>query len=265
MGEFAQLIQNIMEHKENFIVGIHPVTEALETGKEIEKVMFRQGMDGPQFKVLLDILKNKGIQVQFAPQERLNRLTKANHQGVIAFLPQIEYVSLEKFTIPEDNTGALPLVLTGALPLVLILDGISDVRNFGAIARSAECAGAKGIILPAKGSANVNADSIKTSAGALLRIPVCKVSNVREAIYFLKEAGYTIFAANEKAESTIYQVNFKVPTAIILGSEDKGVSRSAMELSDHHVKIPMEGQISSLNVSAAAAVIQFEIVRQRSV
>ena len=246
-----------MEHNENFIVGIHPVTEALESGKEIEKVMFRQGMDGPQFRVLLDTLRDKGIQVQFAPQERLNRLTKANHQGVIAFLPQVEYVTLEKFTIPEENTGALPLVL--------ILDGISDVRNFGAIARSAECAGAKGIILPAKGSANVNADSIKTSAGALLRIPVCKVSNVREAIYFLKEAGYTIFASNEKAESTIYQANFKVPVAIILGSEDKGVSKSAMELSDFQVKIPMEGQISSLNVSAAAAVIQFEIVRQRGV
>ena len=246
-----------MEQKENFIVGIHPVTEALESNKEIEKVMFRQGMDGPQFRTLLDILKNRGIQVQFAPPERLNRLTKANHQGVIAFLPQVDYVTLEKFTIPEENSGSLPLVL--------ILDGISDVRNFGAIARSAECAGAMGIILPAKGSANVNADSIKTSAGALLRIPVCKVSNVREAIYFLKEAGYTIFASTEKAQSTIYQADFKVPAAIILGSEDKGVSKSAMDLCDHQIRIPMEGHISSLNVSAAAAVIQFEVVRQRSV
>lgn len=246
-----------MEQNENFIVGIHPVTEALESNKDIEKVMFRQGMDGPVFRVLLDQLRDKGIQVQFAPQERLNRLTKANHQGVIAFLPQVEYVSLDKFAISEEKTGALPLVL--------ILDGISDVRNFGAIARSAECAGAQGIILPAKGSATVNADSIKTSAGALLRIPVCKVSNVREAIYFLKEAGYTIFASTEKAESTIYQADFKVPAAIILGSEDKGVSKSAMDLSDKHIRIPMAGQISSLNVSAAASVIQFEIVRQRSV
>ncbi|MFA6769943.1 MAG: 23S rRNA (guanosine(2251)-2'-O)-methyltransferase RlmB [Bacteroidales bacterium] len=246
-----------MEQKQNFIVGIHPVTEALESDKNIEKVMFRQGMEGPQFRVLLDQLRDKGIQVQFAPQERLNRLTKANHQGVIAFLPQIEYVTLDKFTISEKERDTLPLVL--------ILDGISDVRNFGAIARSAECAGAHGIILPAKGSASVNADSIKTSAGALLRIPVCKVSNVREAIFFLKAGGYTIFSSTERAESTIYQANFKVPTAIILGSEDRGVSRSALELSDHHVRIPMAGQISSLNVSAAASVILFEILRQRSV
>lgn len=246
-----------MEQEQNFIVGIHPVMEALESDKNIEKVMFRQGMDGPQFRVLLDLLKNKGIQVQFAPQERLNRLTKAIHQGVIAFLPQVDYVSLDKFAIPSEATANLPLVL--------ILDGISDVRNFGAIARSAECSGAQGIILPAKGSASVNADSIKTSAGALLRIPVCKVSNIREAIYFLKEAGYTIFASSERAESTIYQADFKVPAAIILGSEEKGVSRSALELSDHQIRIPMAGQISSLNVSAAASVILFETLRQRGV
>lgn len=246
-----------MEQDQNFIVGIHPVMEALESDKNIEKVMFRQGMDGPQFRVLLDLLRDKGIQVQFAPQERLNRLSKANHQGVIAFLPQVEYVSLDKFTISTEPSSNLPLVL--------ILDGISDVRNFGAIARSAECSGAQGIILPAKGSASVNADSIKTSAGALLRIPVCKVSNIREAIFFLKEAGYTIFASSERAESTIYKTDFKVPAAIILGSEEKGVSRSALELSDQHIRIPMAGQISSLNVSAAASVILFETLRQRSV
>lgn len=246
-----------MENKENFIVGIHPVTEALESNKNIEKVMFRQGMDGPQFRALLDQLRVRDIKVQFAPQERLNRLTKANHQGVIAFLPQIEYATLEKFSIPEEGSDTLPLVL--------ILDGISDVRNFGAIARSAECAGAQGIILPAKGSATVNADSIKTSAGALLRIPICKVSNVREAIFFLKAAGYKIFASTEKAQATIYQTDFKVPAAIILGSEDRGVSKSALDLSDQHIRIPMAGKISSLNVSAAAAIVQFEVVRQRSV
>ncbi|MDD2584410.1 MAG: 23S rRNA (guanosine(2251)-2'-O)-methyltransferase RlmB [Bacteroidales bacterium] len=244
------------ETKENFIVGIHPVTEALESNKNIEKVMFRQGMDGPQFRALLDQLRKREIQVQFAPQERLNRLSKANHQGVIAFLPQIEYVTLEKFTIPEEGSSTLPLVL--------ILDGISDVRNFGAIARSAECAGAQGIILPAKGSATVNADSIKTSAGALLRVPICKVSNVREAIFFLQATGYKIFASTEKAQTTIYQADFKVPAAIILGSEDRGVSKSALDLSDQQIRIPMVGQISSLNVSAAAAIIQFEVLRQRT-
>jgi len=246
-----------MEQTDNFIFGIHPVLEALDSKKKIEKVLFRQGLEGPQFRILLDKLRDRGIQVQFAPVEKLNYLTRSNHQGVIAFLANVDYVSLEEMTSLADKSGSKPLLL--------ILDGISDVRNFGAIARSAECAGAHGIIVPAKGSATVSADSVKTSAGALLRIPVAKVSNIREAIYFLKESGYQIVATTERAEKSIYQSSFTGATAIILGSEEKGVSGSSLALSDLQVKIPMAGSIGSLNVSAAASVMLFEVLRQRIV
>ncbi|MDP3436585.1 MAG: 23S rRNA (guanosine(2251)-2'-O)-methyltransferase RlmB, partial [Bacteroidales bacterium] len=241
----------------NFIFGIHPVLEALDSKKKIEKVLFRQGLEGPQFRILLDKLRDRGIQVQFAPVEKLNYLTRSNHQGVIAFLANVDYVTLEEMNSDAEKSGTKPLIL--------ILDGISDVRNFGAIARSAECAGAHGIIVPAKGSATVSADSVKTSAGALLRIPVAKVSNIREAIYFLKESGYQIVATTERAEKSIYQTSFTGATAIILGSEERGVSGSSLTLSDIQVKIPMAGSIGSLNVSAAASVILFEVLRQRIV
>ncbi len=246
-----------MDQTNNFIFGIHPLLEALESGKKIEKVLFRQGFDGPQFHQLLDKLRERSIQVQFVPYEKLNALTRSNHQGVIAFIAIVDYVSLEEMTESARERGKTPLIL--------ILDGISDVRNFGAIARSAECAGADGIILPAKGSAGINADSVKTSAGALMRIPVSKVSNIREAIFFLKQYGYSVVSASERASQSIYEADFKGATAIILGSEEKGVSSSALSLSDSHVKIPMNGTIGSLNVSSAAAIILFEAVRQRFV
>ncbi|MHC1778651.1 MAG: 23S rRNA (guanosine(2251)-2'-O)-methyltransferase RlmB [Bacteroidales bacterium] len=246
-----------MEIADNYIFGIHPVLEALESKRKIEKVLFKQGIEGPQFRMLLEKLKNLDIQVQFAPIEKLNSITRSNHQGVIAFIANVDYISIEDMMkIAESKESS---------PLILILDGVSDVRNFGAIARSAECAGANGIIVPAKGSAAVNADSVKTSAGALLRIPVSKVSNVREAIFYLKESGYKIIASSEKAEKTIYEESYKSPVAIILGSEEKGVSQSAIAISDSQVRIPMAGVIGSLNVSAAASVILFEVLRQRSV
>lgn len=246
-----------MEKADNYIFGIHPVLEALESKRKIEKVLFKQGIEGPQFRMLLEKLKNLDIQVQFAPIEKLNSITRSNHQGVIAFIANVDYISIEDMMkIAESKESS---------PLILILDGVSDVRNFGAIARSAECAGANGIIVPAKGSAAVNADSVKTSAGALLRIPVSKVSNVREAIFYLKESGYKIIASSEKAEKSIYEESYKSPVAIILGSEEKGVSQSAIAISDSQVRIPMAGVIGSLNVSAAASVILFEVLRQRSV
>lgn len=246
-----------MEKADNFIFGIHPVLEALESKRKIEKVLFKQGIEGPQFRMLLEKLKVLDIQTQFAPLERLNSITRSNHQGVIAFIANVDYITIDEMMRIAESKGKSPLIV--------ILDGVSDVRNFGAIARSAECAGADGIIVPAKGSAAVNADSVKTSAGALLRIPVSKVSNVREAIFYLKECGYKIVASSEKAHKTIYEESYKSPVAIILGSEEKGVSQSAIAISESQVRIPMAGTIGSLNVSAAASVILFEILRQRSV
>lgn len=238
-----------------YIAGFRPIVEALDSKRNIEKVLFKQGLEGAQFRALVELLREKGITMQFVPIQKLNSLTKANHQGVIALLPHIDYLSIEEMiSIASQKSKS---------PVILILDGVSDVRNFGAIARSAECAGAQGIILPAKGSANLNADAIKTSAGALLRIPVSKVSNIREAIYYLKQSGYSIIASTEKGDKSLYEASFKEATAIVMGGEEKGISKNTLELCDVRVKIPMEGDINSLNVSAAATVVLFEALRQR--
>ncbi|MDO9680993.1 MAG: 23S rRNA (guanosine(2251)-2'-O)-methyltransferase RlmB [Bacteroidales bacterium] len=241
----------------NYICGIHPVTDAVIGGKKIEKVLFKQGMDSPHFRNLMELLQEKNISFQFAPIERLNYVTRANHQGVIAFLSQVDYVSLEEMVAKAIENKKNPVII--------LLDGVSDVRNFGGIARSAECASADGIIMPAKGSAAINAESIKTSAGALMRIPVAKVTNLREAIFYLSQSGFQIIAATEKAEKNIYDADFSKATAIILGSEDKGISKSSLSLANELVKIPITGVTGSLNVSVAASVVLFEIVRQRIV
>jgi 23S rRNA (guanosine2251-2'-O)-methyltransferase len=257
VGEAPQqsINKNIMES--NYIFGIHPVYDAVTGGRKIEKVLFRQGMDSPQFRSLLEKLKERDITFQFAPVERLNSVTRANHQGVIAFISQVDYVTIEEMvTLASEKSKN---------PVIILLDGVSDVRNFGAIARSAECAGANGIVVPAKGSAAINAESIKTSAGALLRVPVSKVSNLREAIFYLSQSGFQVVAATEKADKNIYDVDFGQSTAVILGSEEKGISKSSLSLADELVKIPITGETGSLNVSVAASVVLFEIVRQRIV
>ncbi len=246
-----------MENKSEYLFGMHPVTEALEAGKKIEKVMFRQGLEGPQFHKLLKQLQEAGVGVQFVPEERLNRVAKGRHQGVVALISQVDYITIEKLI---ENA-----LSTDKSPMVLLLDGVSDVRNFGATARSAECAGAKGIILPAKGGAAVNAEAIKASAGALLRISTSKVPNLRTAVYLLAESGFQIVAATERGESTIYEIDFNKPTAVIMGSEDRGVSDVLLGIADIKARIPQAGKIGSLNVSVAASVIMFEAMRQKGV
>jgi 23S rRNA (guanosine2251-2'-O)-methyltransferase len=242
---------------EKYLFGIHPVLEALESGKKPEKILFRSGSDNPQIHRIMDILQERQIPFQFIPGDKMNYLVKGNHQGVIAQLPVIEYADFEEMV--ESALKMRPD------PVFVLLDGVSDVRNFGAIARSAECAGASGLILPAKGGAAVNSDAVRTSAGALLRIPAAKVTNLRLAIYYLKQSGFKIFAASEKTDSYIYKTDFSGPCAVIMGSEDKGISQQIIALADNQISIPMSGNISSLNVSAAAAVILFEILRQRIV
>ncbi|MDD2490949.1 MAG: 23S rRNA (guanosine(2251)-2'-O)-methyltransferase RlmB [Bacteroidales bacterium] len=246
-----------MENKNEYLFGMHPVMEALEAGKRIEKVMFRQGLDGMQFHRLLKMLQDAGVNVQFVPEERLNRITRGRHQGVIALISQVEYSSIEK--IVEDALSS------DSNPIIVLLDGVSDVRNFGATARSAECAGAKGIILPAKGGAAVNGEAIKASAGALLRVPAAKVPNLRSAVYYLIENGFQIVSATEKGDISIYDIDFKKPTAVIMGSEDKGVSDSILAISEYKAQIPQAGKIGSLNVSVAASIIMFEAMRQKGV
>lgn len=243
------------EKKSHYLFGMHPVKEAILAGRKFEKVLLRQGLEGQQFRELLDLLKEKEIPWQFVPGEKMNYLVKGAHQGVIAYISQIDYV-------PYDEMIEMAMSRKEA-PVFLVLDGVSDVRNFGAIARSAECAGIDGIILPAKGGAAINADAIKTSAGALLRIPVCKVPNLRIPLFYLLDAGFQTVAATEKAEGYLYDVNFRKPTVIIMGSEGHGISQSVLDLCTDEAKIPMNGEIGSLNVSVAAAIVMYEVVRQR--
>ena len=243
------------ENKMQYLFGMHPVLEAVKSGKKFDKVLLKQGLEGPQFRELMELLKDNEIPFQFVPVERLNRAVRGSHQGVLAYISQIDYVDIEQLV---NNALA-----RSENPLLVILDGVSDVRNFGAIARSAECAGVDCIILPAKGGASITPDAIKTSAGALLRINVCKVPNLKTAAYYLLQSDVQMVCATEKAEGYLYDVDLTGPTAIVMGAEDKGISDPVRKLATAEAKIPMAGSIGSLNVSAAASVILYEAVRQR--
>lgn len=239
---------------DNLIFGIRPVAEAIEARKQIEKLYIRKGADGQLMTELRDLCFRHHIHVQEVPVEKLNRLTHGNHQGVVAQIASIEYATIEDIfeRVPDDET-----------PLVVIFDGVTDVRNFGAIARSAECAGAHGLIVPLKNAAPVNAEAIRSSAGALTSIPVCRVGSIRNTIKMLQTEGYQIVAATEKSHKLLYDADFTRPTAIVMGNEERGISKEVMKLCDEQLAIPMIGHIESLNVSAAAAVMLFEVVRQR--
>ena len=239
-----------MEEKTNYLFGMHPVFEAISAGKNIEKVFLKKGLTGEQFQQLFTLLQEKQIAFQFVPVERLDKITRGRHQGVIAVIPSVDYVPLED--------AVEQAFAKKGNPLFLLLDGVSDVRNFGAIARSAECAGVDCIILPAKGGASITPDAIKTSAGALLRINVCKMPNLKTAAYYLLQSDVQMVCATEKAEGYLTG-----PTAIVMGAEDKGISDPVRKLATAEAKIPMAGNIGSLNVSAAASVILYEAVRQR--
>ncbi len=243
------------ESKTQYLFGMHPVMEAVKTGKKLEKVLFKQGLEGPQFRELMELLKIREIPFQFVPVEKLNRSVRGAHQGVLAYMSQIDYVDLEQLV--NDALGM------SENPVLMILDGVSDVRNLGAIARSLECAGGHGIIVPAKGGPAINAEAIKSSAGALMRIDACKVPNLRVAAYYLKQSGFRLIAATEKVDRKIYDVDMTGPCAIIMGSEGKGISKAMLDLADDKAAIPKAGEISSLNVAAASTVMLYEAVRQR--
>ncbi len=238
------------------IFGIRAVIEAIEAGKEIDKVIVRRELQGDLSKELFALLKTKDIPVQRVPAERLDRFTRKNHQGVIAFLSAITYEQIEDI-IPF-------LYENGKDPFIVLLDGITDVRNFGAIARTCEVAGVDAIVIPAKGSVTVNADAVKTSAGALLKIPVCKEQSLTDAIQFLKNSGVTVVAATERGAVNYTEANYGGPVAIVMGAEDTGVSNENLRIVDNLVKIPQYGTIGSLNVSVAAGVLIYEVIRQRN-
>lgn len=239
---------------DNIVFGIRPVAEAVESGKQIEKIYIRKGAEGQLMSDLRDLCLRHRLRVQEVPVEKLNRLTRGNHQGVVAQIAAIDYVELQDILdrVPEDET-----------PLIVMFDGVTDVRNFGGIARSAECAGAHGIITSLKSSAPVNAEAMKTSAGALSRIPVCRVGSIRNTIKALQAEGFQVVAATEHSRKLMYDADLRKPTVIIMGSEENGISKEALKLCDEQLAIPLIGAIESLNVSAAAAVMLFEVVRQR--
>ena len=241
--------------KDKMVYGVRPVIEALQAGKEIEKVLVVTGLKSELFPEMRKMLNEKDIPMQYVPIEKLNRVTRQNHQGVIAFVSPIVY---------EDYEQIIPALFDiGRNPLVLIVDRITDVRNFGAIARTAECAGVDAIIVPSRGSALMGADAVKTSAGALFKIPVCRSVNLKDTIDYIKACGLQVVAATEKATDYHFQIDLTLPTAIMLGSEEDGVSPEYLKRCDQRVRIPMVGEIESLNVSVAAGVILFEAVKQR--
>jgi len=240
---------------DQMIFGIRPVLEALDAGKELDKILLQKGLRGELFHELMEKVRQHDIPLQLVPLDRLNRITRKNHQGVVAFQSRISYYSIEQI---------LPGIFEkGDTPLILVLDHVTDVRNFGAIARTAEFAGVDAIIIPSKGSAAINEDAMKTSAGALNIIPVCRTDSLENTVNFLKNSGLKIVSASEKGSVEHYDEKLDLPLAIIMGSEDTGVSAHLLRISDGLVSIPQKGKIGSLNVSVATGVLLFEVLRQR--
>lgn len=243
-----------MERNE-YIFGIRAVMEAIEAGKDIDKILIKKDLQGELASELFDLIRQYHIVTQKVPVERINKITRKNHQGVVAILSAVTYHSLENI-VPQ-------IYEEGMLPFIVVLDGITDVRNFGAISRTCECVGANAVVIPERGSVTVNADAVKTSAGALHYLPVCREKNVVTAVKFLKDNGYRIVAASEKAQITYTQADYTGPVAIVMGAEDTGISPEVLRLCDTMVSIPQFGNIGSLNVSVAAGVMMYEVVRQR--
>lgn len=247
--------KKVFKDEEDIIFGVRAVIEAIRSERPINKILIQRGMQKELFKELKEELANKTYNLQFVPIYKLDRMTRKNHQGVIAQVSPIRYQNIE----PILNH----LYENGEVPLFVILDRITDVRNFGAIARTAECVGVHAIIIPSKDSVSVTADAIKTSAGALNKIPVCKVDDLSSTIRFLKDSGVQIAVSTEKTERPLFEADFTVPLAVVMGSEEDGVSLKIMAEADIKAKIPMVGMIESLNVSVSAGIMLYEAVRQR--
>lgn len=241
--------------KNDYIYGIRAVMEAIEAGKDIDKIFIAKDLHGDLSAQLLGLARKMHVVTQRVPVERINRITRKNHQGVVAMMSAVTYHRLDHL-VPE-------LYESGIMPFIIILDGITDVRNFGAIARTCECAGADAIIIPEHGSVSVGGDAVKTSAGALLHIPVCRVGSTAWAVKFLKDNGYNVVAVSEKADISYVEGEYTGPVALVMGAEDIGISEATLSECTTKVGIPMFGNIGSLNVSVAAGVMIYEVVRQR--
>lgn len=249
---FKNYRNNRSESKPQIVFGVQSVSETLKSEKEIDKILIQREFGHAEVEKLA---KERNIPVQRVPVEKLNRITSKNHQGIIAFISSVNYAKISNIVADIFEKGEVPLIL--------ILDRITDVRNFGAIARTAECTGVHAIVVPAKGGAAINEDAMKTSSGALNYIPVCRENSLEKVIEELQMSGIQVVTCTEKTEDTLYEPDYKIPTAIVMGSEEDGISEEIIKLSNARAKIPMKGQIGSLNVSVATGVILYEVVRQR--
>ena len=237
------------------IYGTRAIIEAINAGKAIDKIYLQKGLSNPLSKQLEGLIKANGISVSYVPQEKLHKLSSQNHQGAIA--------SISPIIFQEFNDVIDTLVQSDKPALILLLDQLSDVRNFGAIIRTAECTGVDAIVIPKSGGAPVTEDTIKTSAGAIFNLPICKVDHLKDALFYLQGSGVQVIAATEKTDNLLYDIDFTKPTAIVMGSEGKGVTEGLLKLVDEKAKLPMSGKISSLNVSVACGAFLYEVVRQR--
>lgn len=245
-----------MKRDEEMMYGIQPVMEALAIGRSLNKVFIQKDIHNDRIGEIISILKQREIPFHFVPKEKLNRLTPKNHQGVVAMGSAIDFLSIENI---------LPQIFeTGELPLIAILDGVTDVRNVGAIARSAECFGVQALVVPAHGSAMINADAVKSSAGALHRIPVCRELNFQRSLNYIKDSGLQFIACTEKASKDIAELDFSAPSAIVLGAEGEGINEALLQQCNLRGRIPMVGEISSLNVSVAAGIVFYNAMLSRS-
>jgi 23S rRNA (guanosine2251-2'-O)-methyltransferase len=241
---------------QNMLIGMRPLTEAIAAGSTFDKVLIQKGLRGDLFKEVRQLLQDHGIPFQLVPEEKLSRITPKMHQGIVAFVSPIEFGDLS-----ECLAGVYE---SGATPKFLMLDSVTDVRNFGAISRTAEAMGFHAVIVPEKSSAAINEDAIKTSAGALFNIPVCRTGSLINTARFLQEAGLKLMAASEKGKTAPYEVNLTGPICVIMGNEEKGISNDLIRIAEELVSIPMLGKTMSLNVSVAAGMLMYEINRQRA-
>ncbi len=243
--------------KTEMIFGTRSVIEAIQAGKELDKVLLQKGLRNELSQELMSLLKERQIPFSTVPIEKFNKITRKNHQGTIALLSAVIYASLDNI-INEAY-------YKGQDPLLIVLDRVTDVRNFGAIARSAECLGAHALLIPSKGSARISGDAVKASAGALHHIPVCREENLKNTIEFLKSSGVRVIACSEKAGTLLQDADMKGPLALLIGSEDDGISPAYLKMANEQIRIPMLGNIASLNVSVATSICLYEVIRQRSV
>jgi 23S rRNA (guanosine2251-2'-O)-methyltransferase len=250
------LLQFKMADNQNTIFGIYPIQEAITSKINIDKLFIQKDNTNPKIEEITKMIDNSTVSIAFVPIEKLNKLTRGNHQGIVAITYPISFHSIED--VVEKSLS------NKSNPLFIILDQISDVRNFGAIIRTAECTGVDAIIIQKKGGAPVTGDTVKTSAGAIFKIPICKVDHIKDAIFYLKSSDIKTIAATEKTEKSIYQLDLKEPLAIVMGSEGKGVSKSVLNIVDEKAALPLKGEVNSLNVSVACGAFLYETIRQRS-